>query len=61
MKKYIPYIVIPLLTYLAIAFVKMQFNPIYWESGERGGLLYASLCAMTIYPIVRFMIKDLKE
>ena len=61
MKKYIPYIVILLLTYLLIAFVKMQFNPAYWKTDERLGLLYASLCAMTMYPIVRFMIKDLKE
>ena len=61
MKKYIPYIVILLLTYLMVAFVKMQFNPAYWKSGERAGLLYTSLCAMIIYPIGKFMINDLKK
>jgi hypothetical protein len=31
MKQYIPYIVILLLTYLVLGFIKMQFNPQYWE------------------------------
>ena len=61
MKKYIPYIVILLLTYLVIAFVKMQFNPVYWKSGERVAMILILLCSMMIYRLAKFMLNDLKE
>jgi hypothetical protein len=61
MKKYIPYIVILLISYLMVAFVKMQFNPQYWKVGERGSMLLAAFGVMVIYPIVKWIIKDLKK
>ena len=61
MKTYIPYIVILLISYLMVAFVKMQFNPQYWKVGERGSMLLAAFGAMVIYPIVKWIIKDLKK
>jgi len=39
MKQYIPYIVILLIVYLALGFIKMQFNPAYWEQELRGALI----------------------
>ena len=58
MKKYIPYIVILLLIYLVVGFVKMQFNPIYWKAGERSSMLTVAFAAMTVYPIAKYMIND---
>lgn len=56
MKKYIPYIVILLLTYLVVGFVKMQFNPAYWKISERVILLYIFLCATIIYSTAKVML-----
>ena len=44
-----------------VAFVKMQFNPQYWKVGERGSMLLAAFGVMVIYPIVKWIIKDLKK
>lgn len=60
MKKYIPYIVILLLTYLVVAFVKMQFNPAYWKSGERVAMILTAVCAIVIYSIAKFTLNDKK-
>lgn len=61
MKKYIPYIAIPLIIYLAIGFVKMQFNPAYWEAGERRGMLLVAFGAMVIYPLVKYIREDFER
>ena len=61
MKKYIPYIVILLITYLAIAFVKMQFNPQYWTSGERASLILTYIGEMILYPLLKQIAKYMKE
>jgi hypothetical protein len=61
MKKYIPYIVILLLTYLVGGFIRMQFNPAYWEKGARIGMVGTAACVMLIYPVVKYTIKEMKE
>ena len=61
MTKYIPYIVILLITYLAISFVKIQFNPAYWTKDVRGGMIGVAVCIMLIYPIMKYMINDMKK
>lgn len=55
MKTYIPYIVILVITYLAIAFVKMQFNPQYWTSGERATLILLYVAELILYKILKFI------
>jgi hypothetical protein len=61
MKKYIPYIVILILTYLVIGFIPMQFNPAYWTSDKRAGAIGVTICIMMFYPIIKMIIKDMKE
>ena len=61
MKKYIPYIAIPILSYLVVAFIKMQVNPQYWESGERGGMLIGAVAAIAIYFLLKGLINAMKE
>ena len=61
MKKYIPYIVILLLTYLVGGFIRMQFNPAYWEKDARIGMIALAACVMLVYPIARMIINDIKE
>ena len=61
MKKYIPYIVILILTYLVAGFIHMQFNPQYWTKDIRVGMLGVAVCIMLIYPIIKFIINDMEE
>jgi hypothetical protein len=61
MKKYIPYIVIPLITYLVAGFIHMQFNPQYWTQDIRVGMIDFSACLMIIYPIAKYMIKSMNK
>jgi len=61
MKKYIPYIVILLLTYLVVGFIRMQFNPQYWTKDIRVGMVATAACIMIIYPIAKYMINDIKK
>ena len=61
MKKYIPYIVILLITYLVGGFIRMQFNPAYWEKDARIGMIFIAACIMLLYPMARLAIKDMKE
>ena len=61
MKKYIPYIVILLITYLVVGFVKMQFNPQYWTIDNREGMIGVAFAAMMIYPFVKGLINSIKE
>jgi hypothetical protein len=58
MKKYIPYVVILLLTYLAFGFINMEFNPKYWKQNERGMLIFLYLGASFIYSIIKVVKKD---
>ena len=55
MKKYIPYIAIPLLIYLVVGFIKMQFNPAYWEQTSRGVLIVLTVGLMLIYRISKLV------
>lgn len=55
MKKYIPYIVIPLITYLVAGFIRMQFNPVYWEKDARIALIVVSGGSMVIYRVFKLM------
>lgn len=55
MKKYIPYIVIPLIAYLLLGFIKMQFNPAYWEQQTRINLMIQVGGSMLIYRIFKLM------
>jgi len=55
MKQYIPYIVIPLITYLVLGFVKMQFNPVYWDLPSRGALIGLTGGIMIIHRIFKLM------
>ena len=61
MKKYIPYIVILLSTYLVGGFIRMQFNPAYWKQDARTAMIGTAAIIMLIYPIAKYMIKDMKE
>lgn len=61
MTKYTPYIVILILTYLVVGFIKMQFNPEYWRQDVRIQALGLTFCAMIIYTIAKFMINDMKK
>jgi hypothetical protein len=61
MKKYIPYIVILLLTYLVAGFIRMQFNPAYWAQDARIGMIGVASCIMLLYPVARLAINDMKE
>lgn len=54
MKKYIPYIAIPLIIYLVIGFIKMQFNPMYIPETERGLIILYSIGAIVIYRLNQF-------
>ncbi len=55
MKKYIPYIVILLLTYFAAGFIRMQFNPAYWEKDARIALIVVSGGSMVMYRVFKLM------
>ena len=55
MKQYIPYILIPLITYLVLGFIKMQFNPAYWEQQTRGSFIIVVAGIMIIYRIYKLM------
>ena len=55
MKKYIPYIVILLSTYLVVGFIKMQFNPAYWGQTSRGVLIGLTGGLMLIYRISKLV------
>jgi hypothetical protein len=55
MKQYIPYIVILLISYLVVAFVKMQFNPAYWEQEARFALMVIVLVLMALYSFFKFI------
>ena len=55
MKKCIPYIVIPLLIYLVVGFIKMQFNPAYWEQTSRGALIGLTGGLMIVYRISKLL------
>lgn len=61
MKKYIPYIAILLITYLVAGFIPMQFNPQYWTSDKRAGVIGVSTIIMILYPVIKMIIKDMKE
>jgi hypothetical protein len=61
MKKYTPYIVILLMTYLVAGFIPMQFNPQYWTSDKRGGMIGVTAIIMIFYPVIKMIIKDMKE
>jgi hypothetical protein len=55
MKKYIPYIVILLIVYLVLGFIKMQFNPQYWEQQTRGSFIIVTGGLMLIHRIFKLM------
>ncbi len=57
MKQYIPYIVIPLITYFIAGFIRMQFNPAYWDKDSRIALIVVSGGSMFIYRIFKLMEK----
>jgi hypothetical protein len=61
MKKYLPYIVILLLTYLVAGFIRMQFNPAYWEKDARIAMIVISIGVMILYPIIKWQINEMKE
>ena len=61
MKKFIPYIVILILTYLVTGFIHMQFNPQYWTIDNRVGIVFCNICVMLLYTIVKLAVKDMKE
>lgn len=61
MKKYIPYIVILLLTYLVTAFIYMQFNPAHWTINNRIGMICFTGCIMLIYPIAKLVKEDFRK
>jgi hypothetical protein len=39
----------------------MQFNPAYWEAGERHGMLLVTFGAMVIYPLVKYIREDFER
>jgi hypothetical protein len=55
MKKYVPYIVIPLITYLVGGFIRMQFNPVYWVKDARIALIVVSGVSMIIHRLFKLM------
>jgi hypothetical protein len=55
MKKYIPYIVIPLIAYFIGGFIRMQFNPTYWDKDSRIALIVVSGVSMTLYRLFKLM------
>lgn len=60
MKKFIPYILILILTYLVTGFIHMQFNPQYWTIDNRVGMVFCNICVMLLYGIGKLAIKDIK-
>lgn len=61
MEKWIPYIVILLLTYLVGGFIRMQFNPAYWEKDARTAMIVTAGIIIVIYHLAKYMMKDMKE
>jgi hypothetical protein len=55
MKQYIPYILILLIAYFIAGFIRMQFNPAYWEKDARIALIVISGGLMIIYRIFKLM------
>ena len=55
MKKYIPYIAIILIAYFIAGFVRMQFNPTYWDKDSRIALIVVSGGSMVIYRVFKLM------
>ncbi len=55
MKQYIPYIAIILIAYFIAGFVRMQFNPAYWDKDSRIALVVVSGGTMIIYRIFKLM------
>jgi hypothetical protein len=55
MKQYIPYIALPLITYLVLGFIKMQFNPAYWEQEARFALTVTSVVLIALYRFFKFI------
>jgi hypothetical protein len=43
------------MTYLIIGFIKMQFNPQYWEQPTRGALIGLTAGSIIIYRIYKLM------
>lgn len=55
MKQYIPYIVILLIAYFIAGFIRMQFNPAYWDKDSRIALIVVSGGSMIIYRLSKLM------
>jgi hypothetical protein len=55
MKQYIPYIVILLIAYLVVGFVRMEFNPVYWVKEARIALIVVSGVSMIIYKLSKLI------
>jgi hypothetical protein len=55
MKQYIPYIAILLITYFIAGFVRMQFNPEYWDKDSRIALIVVSGGSMIIYRLSKLI------
>ncbi len=55
MKKIIPYIVILVITYFITGFIRMQFNPAYWDKDSRIALIVVSGGSMIIYRIYKLI------
>ena len=55
MKTYIPYIVILLIVYFIAGFIRMQFNPAYWDKDSRIALIVVLGGSMIIYRLSKLI------
>jgi hypothetical protein len=55
MKQYIPYILILLIAYFIAGFIRMQFNPAYWDKDSRIALIVISGGSMIMYRVFKLM------
>jgi hypothetical protein len=55
MKQYIPYILILLIAYFIAGFIRMQFNPAYWDKDSRIALIVVSGGSMIIYRVLKLI------
>lgn len=58
MKKYIPYIAIPLIIYLVIGFIQWQLNPMCMSKGDRLMIILYSIGGIAIYRLKHFDDKN---
>jgi hypothetical protein len=50
-----------ILTYIFIAFVSWNWDIASWKSADRGAVVFMALLVAVLSPVIRVMIRDLKD